>query len=127
MKNDFKLSEFWSDSLLVPLQCTNQPLHEAAVKVEEERRQSKDGGDKNNSGASDDVQKKITPWSSSSATIMNELFPEQGDYPLVATTKSPAGGNLILVASLLHKPPNLGGKIYGRMCANIVDGPLAKN
>ena len=106
--DDFKLSELWDDSLLVPLRCNNQPLLEAVAKREEER-QSKDAGDKNNPMMSDDVQKKITPWSSSSDTIMNELFPDQSDCP-VTSNKKPAGGQLILVASLLNKPPNLGGK-----------------
>ena len=110
MKSDFKLSEFRNDSLLVPLQCENQLLCEAAMKAKEER-QGKDGGDKNSLGMSDDVQKKITPWSSSSDTIMNELFPDQSDYPNTASTKKPGGGELILVASLLHKPPNLGGEM----------------
>ena len=108
-KNDFKHSEFWNDPLFIPLQCHNQSLCEAALKGEEER-QSKDGRDKNNPGMSDDVQKKITPWSSSSETIMNELFPVQSDDP-ITSNKKPIGGQLILVASLLHKPPNLGGKI----------------
>jgi len=110
-RNDFKISEFWSDSFLVPLKCDNQPLCEATAKAEEETQQGKDGGDKNDPGMSDDVQKKITPWSSSSDTIMNELFPEQMDYPIAVSKKNPAGGQLILVASLLHKPPNLGGKV----------------
>ena len=109
-KYNFELSEFCNDSLLVPVQCDNKLLREAAAKVEETR-QGKDGGDKDNPGMSDDVQKKITPWSSSSDTIMNELFPNQSDYPTVASTKKPGGGELILVASLLHKPPNLGGRI----------------
>ena len=107
-KNDFEHSEFWNDSLFIPLECDNQQLCEAAAKVEEGR-QSKDSRDKNNLGMSDDVQKKITPWSNSSDTIMNELFPDQSDYP-VASDRKPTGGELILVASLLHKPPNLGGK-----------------
>lgn len=107
-KNDFEHSEFWNDSLFIPLQCDNQCLCEAAAKGEEGR-QSKDGRDKNNLGMSDDVQKKITPWSNSSDTIMNELFPDHSDHP-VACNKKPTGGELILVASLLHKPPNLGGR-----------------
>lgn len=106
--SDFKLSEFWNDPVFVPLHCNNQPLCEAAARLEEgERQQGKDDGDKDNPGMSDDVQKKITPWSSSSDTIMNELFPDQS---ITASKKNPVGGELILVASLLHKPPNLGGK-----------------
>ena len=107
---DFRLSELFNDSLLVSLRCSNRSLCEAAAKEEEER-QSKAATDKSNPGVSDDVQKKITPWSSSSDTIMNELFPNQSDHP-ITSTKKPAGGELILVASLLHKPPNLGGKIH---------------
>ena len=121
-KNDFEHSEFWNDSLFIPLQCDNQCLHEAAAK-REEGRQSKDARDKNDPGISDDVQKKITPWSNSSDTIMNELFPDQSDHP-VASNKKPTGGELILVASLLHKPPNLGGKtsIHASMQSHIVLG-----
>ena len=115
-RNDFEHSEFWNDSLFIPLQCNNQSLREAATKREEER-QSKDGRDKGNPGiTTDDVQKKITPWSSSSDTIMNELFPDQSDYP-VTSNRKPPGGELILVASLLHKPPNLGGKICIHLCS----------
>lgn len=110
-KNDFKFSEFWSDFQLVPLQCNNQSLCDAATKAAEERQQCKDGRDKSDPGMSDDVQKKITPWCNSSDTIMNELFPDQLDYLFTSPKKNPAGGELILVASLLHKPPNLGGII----------------
>lgn len=109
-KSDFEFSELCNNSLFIPVQCNNKLLCEAAAKAEEAR-QGKAGGDKSSPGMSDDVQKKITPWSSSSDTIMNELFPNQSDYPVVASTKKPGGGELILVASLLHKPPNLGGEI----------------
>ena len=52
-----------------------------------------------------DVQKKITPWSNSQE-ILCELFPE-----VCSVEKKCNGGDgLILVASLLQKPPNLGGK-----------------
>ena len=112
---DFRLSELYSDSLLVPLRCNNRSLSKVAAKGEEER-QNKAAADKSNPGMSDDVQRKITPWSSSSDTIMNELFPNQSDLP-ITSSKKPAGGELILVASLLHKPPNLGGKyLYLQSC-----------
>ena len=53
--------------------------------------------------AGSDVQKKITPWNNS-REIQMELFPE---IPLPVDDKPRQG--LILVASLLQKPPNLGG------------------
>lgn len=114
-RNDFELSEFWNDSICVPLQCNNKPLCEAALRAEEGR-QDKDGREKSNPAMSDDVQKKITPWSSNSDTIMTELFPN--DPIVTSTTKNSGGGELILVASLLNKPPNLGGikSLYMYIC-----------
>ena len=58
------------------------------------------------------VQKKITPWTNSSE-ILKELFPEV--HPSSNVGKK--HGGLILVASLLHKPPNLGG-IHIIACAH---------
>ena len=57
-----------------------------------------------------DVQKKITPWSSSNDAILNELFPDLSSTS-VDNPKQSKPGRLVLVASLLHKPPNLGGNM----------------
>lgn len=59
-----------------------------------------------------DVQKKITPWSNP-GSVVAELFP--GSVNPVSSTRSQRcgekrEGGLILVASLLNKIPNLGGK-----------------
>ena len=72
----------------------------------------------NNNTMSEDVQKKITPWSNSSAALLQELFPT---HPLVAQAHNESGhhGNLILVASLVHKQPNLGGIEMSISCNNV--------
>ena len=54
-----------------------------------------------------DVQKKITPWSNP-ASVLNELFPKHSPHSLQQAARMQS--NLVLVASLLHKAPNLGGK-----------------
>ena len=107
LRNDFKLSEFWSDSLQIPLHCTNQQLLAAAAK-EERRHHGKDVGQVEEDPEMSDVQKKITPWSSSNDAILNELFPDTSSTS-VDNPKQSKPGRLVLVASLLHKPPNLGG------------------
>ena len=62
-----------------------------------------------------DVQKKITPWSNP-GSVVAELFPGSVNLasPVSSTRSLRCGekreGGLILVASLLNKIPNLGGK-----------------
>ena len=55
----------------------------------------------------DDVQKKIVPWNNSQE-ILRELFP--GIDPSEGRSHEGKSG-LILVASLVQKPANLGGNI----------------
>jgi len=107
LMNDFKLSEFWSDSLQIPLHCTNQPLL-AAASEEEKCHYEKDVSRVESDSKISDVQKKITPWSSSNDAILNELFPDLSTTS-VDNSKQSKPSRLVLVASLLHKPPNLGG------------------
>ncbi len=56
------------------------------------------------------VQKKITPWSNAAGAV-SELFPKHSPNPVVLG--SGGGGarslGLVLVATLLHKTPNVGG------------------
>lgn len=107
LRNDFKLCEFWNDSLQIPLKCTNQSLLTAASE-EERRHYGKDVSQVEDQPTMSDVQKKITPWSSSNDAILNELFPDLSSTT-VDNSKQNKPGRLVLVASLLHKPPNLGG------------------
>lgn len=58
------------------------------------------------STSASDVQKKITPWSSTTG-VLNELFPEHLPSFLHSARRCQSG--LVLVACLLHKAPNLGG------------------
>ena len=64
-----------------------------------------------------DVQRKITPWNSSTTEILNELFPI---FPV--SSQKAEKSQLILVSSLVHKAPNIGGKyslhILVLMCRN---------
>jgi len=106
--SDFTSSEFWSDSLQIPLRCTNQPLLAAAS--EERRHCGKGIIQVEDDPEMSDVQKKITPWSSSNDAILNELFPDLSSTS-VDNPKQSKPGRLVLVASLLHKPPNLGGNM----------------
>lgn len=54
-----------------------------------------------------DVQKKIIPWKDSTPDLDLELgFQDR------ATKLSKSNSRLIVVASLIDKPTNLGGKIY---------------
>lgn len=57
-----------------------------------------------------DVQKKVTPWSNAAGAV-NELFPKQSPLSVVpgCGQASTSSSGLILVATLLHKAPNLGG------------------
>ena len=59
--------------------------------------------------ATGDVQKKITPWTDA-AQVLSELFPKHPPpIQQLNEAKEPGAGGLVLVASLLHKAPNLGG------------------
>ena len=57
-----------------------------------------------------DVQRKITPWNKSQE-ILSELFPGAIQHSLEKKRQSEAAAGLVLVASLVQKPPNLGGII----------------
>ena len=59
------------------------------------------GGGEEREEVREDVQKKITRWSSGVGAL-EELFPG-------LPQKTRAAGGLIVVASLLNKIPNLGG------------------
>ena len=70
--------------------------------------------------AEGDVQKKITPWTNP-GSVAAELFPGLGSAALGDTQRPSSSsddsmtrerGGLVLVASLLNKIPNLGGKGY---------------
>lgn len=57
-----------------------------------------------------DIQKKIVPWTNPAAAV-NELFPDCLPGKAAASIEEPSKGGLVLVASLLNKAPNIGGKL----------------
>ena len=60
--------------------------------------------DQAETGEESDIQKKMIPWQSMSIPGFDDLRSEGHDRS--------SGGSLVLVASLVNKAPNLGGRYY---------------
>ncbi|XP_019864279.1 PREDICTED: probable methyltransferase TARBP1 [Amphimedon queenslandica] len=103
-----------------PTTCTNAAIIDAAASllghssidedceiIDRPNTQQKD----EDSGS--DIQRKITPWNSSTVTLYSELFPSSSVppslLPSVQDEKKKKDNGLVLVASLINKQPNLGG------------------
>ena len=89
----------------VGMHCWNKSSNHCIVHIQVEEEESSDDAAAVDGSSSGDVQKKITPWASSSREAVAELFP--GVQSVYGPGESHQG--LILVASLLQKLPNLGG------------------